>query len=160
MLQSKLSFMYIFKQVFNRTGVKTESTPFSKLDNMTINTANETKRMRIRQVFVSTVFLKFFHAYHYFNLVSCCFFLFIHFLSMMVIRGGIGSCFFGTEPNPTEKFSNRIEPNRSSFSKSPNRTEPNRTEKISNRTEPNRAHVKNKSEPKSLINTFNINKVK
>jgi hypothetical protein len=33
----------------------------------------------------------------------------------MDIRGGIGSSFFGTEPNRVEKISNRTEPNRSDF---------------------------------------------
>ena len=49
---------------------------------------------------------------------------------------GIGSCFLRTEPNRTEKISNRTEPNRPNFSKF--QTEPNRAEKVLNRTEPNR----------------------
>ncbi len=56
--------------------------------------------------------------------------------SNLYSRGGIGWCFFETEPNSADQFWNRTEPNRSNFLKSPNRTEPNRKNLKPNRTEP------------------------
>jgi methylglyoxal synthase len=49
-------------------------------------------------------------------------------------RGGIGERFFRTEPDLTEKISNRIELNQSKFLKSSNRTESNRVKIFNNLT--------------------------